>query len=229
MKDYYYILGVTPKASSDEIKKAYRKLSIKFHPDKNDGDSFFEERFKEIQEAYEVLSNAARRTAYDHQYEQNFSNATSNSNGNSYNNFYPVIDTFTTSTTQIHDGDEVEFRWNVFNADNIQIDKVGSLPPKGSKKIRISGLRSSKSVRVTLSATNTYIDKSESKTVELFNRAYEDIREEINQEFKEENSYKNQKQQNIDNKTDSDAAIGKIILGAFVLLMIAVLAFVLTK
>ena len=64
---------MTPKASSDEIKKAYRKLSIKFHPDKNDGDSFFEERFKEIQEAYEILSNAARRTAYDLQYVQNLS------------------------------------------------------------------------------------------------------------------------------------------------------------
>lgn len=180
MKDYYYILGVTPKASSDEIKKAYRKLSIKFHPDKNDGDSFFEERFKEIQEAYEILSNAARRTAYDLQYVQNFGNATSN--GNSYNNFYPVIDTFAASTTQIYDGDEVEFRWNVFNANNVQIDKVGSLSPKGSKKIRISGLRSSKSIRVTLSATNTYIDKSESKTIELFNRAYEDIREEVKRE-----------------------------------------------
>lgn len=180
---------MTPKALSDEIKKAYRKLSIKFHPDKNDGDSFFEERFKEIQEAYEILSNAARRTAYDHQFEQNFGNATSNSNGNSYNNFYPVIDTFTASITQIYDGDEVEFRWNVFIADNVEFDNVGSLPPKGSKKIHISGLRSSKGIRITLCATNTYIDKSESKTIELFNRSYEDIREEVKREAK--NSVKN--------------------------------------
>ena len=55
MKDYYYILGIKPNASTDEIKKAYRKLSLKFHPDKNDGDKFFEERFKEINEAYENL------------------------------------------------------------------------------------------------------------------------------------------------------------------------------
>lgn len=215
MKDYYYILGVTPKASSDEIKKAYRKLSIKFHPDKNDDDSFFEERFKEIQEAYEILSNAARRTAYDHQYEQNFSNATINSNSNSYNNFYPVIDTFTASTTQIYDGDEVEFRWNVFNADNVQIDKVGSLPPKGSKKIRISGLRSSKGIRVTLSATNTYIDKSESKTIELFNRAYEDIREEVKREAK--NSVKNDDKDVLE-KDYSQHAMG-IMLIVFIMLI----------
>jgi DnaJ-class molecular chaperone len=182
MKDYYYILGVTSKASLEEIKKAYRKLSTKFHPDKNDGDAFFEERFKEIQEAYEVLSNAVQRPAYDRQYEQRFGNASSGSNGTSYNNFYPVIDTFTASSNKIYDGDEVEFRWNVFNADNVQIDKVGSLPPKGTKKIRISGLRSSKSIRVTLTATNTHIGKSESKTIELMNRAYEDIREEVKRE-----------------------------------------------
>lgn len=59
MKDYYYILGVTRTASTDAIKQAYRKLSVKFHPDKNDGDKFFEDRFKEVNEAYEVLGNKA--------------------------------------------------------------------------------------------------------------------------------------------------------------------------
>ena len=55
MKDYYYILGVDKNCSVEEIKKAYRKLSHKFHPDKNDGDTFFADRFKEINEAYETL------------------------------------------------------------------------------------------------------------------------------------------------------------------------------
>jgi curved DNA-binding protein CbpA len=64
-KDYYYILGITPNASKDEIKKAYRKLSTKFHPDKNDGDKFFEERFKDINEAYETLIDDAKRKMYD--------------------------------------------------------------------------------------------------------------------------------------------------------------------
>ena len=65
IKDYYYILGLARNASQDEIKKAYRKLSIKFHPDKNDGDKFFEERFKDINEAYETLVDATKRKIYD--------------------------------------------------------------------------------------------------------------------------------------------------------------------
>ncbi len=65
MKDYYYILGVDTTATESQIKSAYRKLSIKFHPDKNDGDKFFEDRFKDIQEAYEILSNFSKRSEYD--------------------------------------------------------------------------------------------------------------------------------------------------------------------
>jgi len=60
IKDYYYILGIARDASQDEIKKAYRKLSTKFHPDKNDGDKFFAERFKDINEAYETLYRVAK-------------------------------------------------------------------------------------------------------------------------------------------------------------------------
>ena len=55
-KDYYYILGLEKGASLDKIKKAYRKLSKKFHPDKNDGDKHLEGMFKDIQEAYEYLT-----------------------------------------------------------------------------------------------------------------------------------------------------------------------------
>jgi len=65
IKDYYYILGLNKNASKDEIKMAYRKLSVKFHPDKNSGDKFFEERFKDIQEAYETLEDDAKRKIYD--------------------------------------------------------------------------------------------------------------------------------------------------------------------
>ena len=65
MKDYYKILGVNENASKDEIKKAYRKLAVKFHPDKTRGDKQAEEKFKEMSEAYHVLSDEKRRAEYD--------------------------------------------------------------------------------------------------------------------------------------------------------------------
>jgi curved DNA-binding protein len=64
-KDYYKILGVSKTATQDEIKKAYRKLAVKYHPDKNEGDKASEEKFKEISEAYEVLGDPEKRKKYD--------------------------------------------------------------------------------------------------------------------------------------------------------------------
>jgi len=64
-KDYYEVLGVGKSASDDEIKKAYRKLAMKYHPDKNPGDKKAEEKFREATEAYEVLLDAQKRAAYD--------------------------------------------------------------------------------------------------------------------------------------------------------------------
>lgn len=64
-RDYYEVLGVAKNAGPDEIKKAYRKLAIKYHPDRNHGDKAAEEKFKEAAEAYDVLSNAEKRQKYD--------------------------------------------------------------------------------------------------------------------------------------------------------------------
>ncbi|MCL4268995.1 MAG: J domain-containing protein [Anaerolineales bacterium] len=64
-KDYYKILGLERKASTDEIRSAYRKLAMKYHPDKNPGDKKAEEKFKEINEAYQVLSDEQKRAHYD--------------------------------------------------------------------------------------------------------------------------------------------------------------------
>ncbi len=64
-RDYYEVLGVSKTATPDEIKKAYRKAALKYHPDKNPGDKEAEEKFKEAAEAYDVLSNADKRSRYD--------------------------------------------------------------------------------------------------------------------------------------------------------------------
>jgi curved DNA-binding protein len=85
-KDYYKILGVERKASGDEIKSAYRKLALKHHPDRNPGDNESEEKFKEINEAYQVLSDPEKRNRY-------------NQLGNSYTNW------------QQHGGSPGGFNW----------------------------------------------------------------------------------------------------------------------
>src|SRR5436190_23709274 len=64
-QDYYDLLGISRGASADEIKKAYRKLAMKYHPDQNAGDKEAEKKFKEISEAYDVLKDEQKRAAYD--------------------------------------------------------------------------------------------------------------------------------------------------------------------
>src|SRR5436189_1444147 len=64
-RDYYEVLGVGRSASDEEVKRAYRKLAVKFHPDKNPDDPHAEEKFKELGEAYDVLMDADKRAAYD--------------------------------------------------------------------------------------------------------------------------------------------------------------------
>ena len=64
-RDYYEVLGVSKGADEREVKKAYRRVAMKFHPDRNPGDAEAEASFKEASEAYEILSDAEKRSAYD--------------------------------------------------------------------------------------------------------------------------------------------------------------------
>lgn len=80
MKNHYQTLGLKNDASQDEIKKAYRKLAIKFHPDKNVGDNFFDELFREIKDAYDILSNPVSKRDYDLKYNAFVNKANGNTN-----------------------------------------------------------------------------------------------------------------------------------------------------
>jgi len=93
-RDYYEILGVSRSADTAEIKKAYRKLALRYHPDRNPGDKEAEERFKDATEAYEVLSDAEKRQIYDRYGEEGLKNRGYQGPGNFEDIFSSFSDIF---------------------------------------------------------------------------------------------------------------------------------------
>jgi molecular chaperone DnaJ len=94
MADYYEVLGVTRNATADEIKKAYRKNAIKYHPDKNQGDAESEKRFKEISEAYEVLSDDQKRQMYDRYGKEGVQGAAASAGARGFSSMDDALRTF---------------------------------------------------------------------------------------------------------------------------------------
>jgi curved DNA-binding protein CbpA len=182
MKNYYELLGISQTATEQEIKTAYRKLSQKFHPDKNEGDKFFEEMFKNIQEAYEVLSNAEQRKLYD----AKLGNTKNTQHNTTKNNFVPVVEVFTANPTQVYSGETITISWKVFNADKITINLIGEVEAQGENIVRLNNLNANEFAEIKITATNTHIGKSTEKVIRVANKTYLEIKEKLKREMEEE-------------------------------------------
>ena len=194
MKNYYELLGISQTATEQEIKIAYRKLSQKFHPDKNEGDKFFEEMFKKIQEAYEVLGNAAQRKNYDLQLAKN----TNKQQTTAKNNFVPVIEIFTVNPPQVYSGEVITVSWKVFNADKITINLIGEVEAQGEATIRLNNLNANEFAEIKITATNTHINKATEKVIQVANKTYLEIKEKVKREMEIKKEQNIKEEVNID-------------------------------
>ncbi|MDY3547592.1 J domain-containing protein [Riemerella anatipestifer] len=157
MKNYYYFLGISEEATSEDIKKAYRKLSLKYHPDKNENDPFFAERFREVQEAYEVLINLGSRSLYNQKLAQIQQNIKSDQP--------PYIKTFHANKLRVKKGEEIILNWQAQNADVIKIIPFGLVKNYGEKKVKITQFDANGECQILLNATNTLLQKTVAKGI----------------------------------------------------------------
>lgn len=151
MKDYYYFLGVSSDASAEDIRKAYRKLSLKYHPDKNPEDDFFSSRFREIQEAYDTLSDPDKRSIYNSEFSGQRVQVRSSSP--------PVVKTFTSTKIHAVKGDEVTVKWNTSHADIVKVLPFGLEKSYGERTFKITEFKDGKFV-IILHATNSFINQT---------------------------------------------------------------------
>lgn len=158
MKDYYQILGLEPSATQEEIKKAYKKLAFKFHPDRNQGDLFFENMFRQVKEAYDTLGDAQSRVAYDLKLK---------GGGGAYVSD-PVITQFAADKSQIYPGDTVTFFWNVENADTVQLHPFGPVASFGQASYRLKNI-AGPTLEVSITAYNRSSGRSVQRTIILHN------------------------------------------------------------
>lgn len=164
MKDYYYFLGVKPNASEEDIRKAYRKLSLKYHPDKNGDDEFFAERFREVQEAYETLIDPEKRRIFDGNFEEK--------QRSNRSNLPPFIKTFNASKIRAVKGEEIILNWQTNNADVVKILPFGLEKSYGERTFKITEFKEGK-FHVVLQATNTLLNRTAVKGItisEVFER-----------------------------------------------------------
>lgn len=185
VKDYYYFLGISTEASAEDIKKAHRKLSLKYHPDKNENDKFFEDRFREVQEAYETLINENSRKIYD----QNFSLPRINNR----NNLPPFIKTFSANKIRVKKGEEVIITWQTQNADVVKVMPFGLEKAYGERVFKINEFIEGK-FQILCHANNSLTQKTAVKGItitEVFENDREKYRSEAEEKFKPQTKARN--------------------------------------
>lgn len=177
LKDYYYFLGVSQDASSEDIKKAYRKLSLKYHPDKNENDAFFERRFLEVQEAYEHLIDSEKRRIFD----QNFAHQ----QRSNVHLLPPHIKKFTASKIRAKKGEEIIVNWQTQNADMVKVLPFGLEKPFGERIFKITEFKEGK-FQMMLHATNSHLNKTVVQGItitEIFDGDAERFRSDVEELF----------------------------------------------
>jgi curved DNA-binding protein CbpA len=184
MKNYYYFLGVKENASEEDIKKAYRKLSFKYHPDKNENDEFFAHRFMEIQEAYEMIGDREKRRIY---------NENLGHQQRSYRpNLPPSIKSFSANQIRVKKGEEVIITWQTNNADIVKILPFGLEKGYGERVFKINEFKDGK-FNILLHATNSLLNKTIVRGItitEVFENDKEKFRSEVEELFKPQNRTK---------------------------------------
>ncbi len=149
-RDFYDILGVTKSASADEIKKAYRKTAMQFHPDRNPGDKAAEDKFKEAAEAYEILSDGDKKVKYDRFGHQAFSSGMGGGNRSSATNMDDIFSQF----------------GNIFEDEGGFGSFFGGARSRGGGSSRVRGQRGS-NLRIKMKLTFEEIAKGITKNVKV--------------------------------------------------------------
>lgn len=152
MKDYYYFLGIEREDGIEEIRKAYRKLSLKYHPDKSDSDPFFEKRFREIREAYEVLSDEDQKRTYDHLLSLDCTSTKSN--------LPPKIKSFHANKIRVKKGEEIIITWQTQNADVVKIHPFGLEKAFGERKFKVTNFGEDRKFQLIINASNTLLNQT---------------------------------------------------------------------
>jgi len=160
MNSYYDTLGVQEDATPEEIKTAYRKLAMKLHPDKNNGDMFFKKIFIRVHEAYDTLSNTVKRKEYDQSKQRPDRNNYRRSRTSKF--IY-----FTVNKSYFYTGEELEINWDVSNAYNVQIEPFGHVTSSGEKIIKLKK-HSDDMFKITLVAIG-YDGDVEKRSISILN------------------------------------------------------------